>query len=149
MTRRVGRDHDGAARRFLEDPAASEVAALVIGVWENAYDPPFSSERIVEALVASAGRLPSLKALFLGDVIAEECEISWIQQSDVTSLFDAYPLLEHFRVRGGSGLVIGTLRHGSLKSLVIETGGLDAAVVRGVGSSDLPSLEHLELWLGD
>lgn len=135
--------------RFLEDPAASEVVALVIGVWENAYDPPFSSERIVEALASSAERLPSLRALFLGDVIGEECEISWIQQSDVTSLFDAYPLLEHFRVRGGSGLVIGALRHGNLKSLVVESGGLDAAVVRGVGASDLPSLEHLELWLGE
>jgi hypothetical protein len=31
---------------------------------------------------------------------------------------------------------------------VIETGGLDASVTKQVLSSSLPSLEHLELWLG-
>lgn len=134
--------------RFLEDPAAPRVHALVIGAWENVYDSSVSSERIVEALVASAEKLAGLKAIFLADVICEEAEISWIQQSDVTAIFDAYPRLEEFRVRGGTGLVIGSLRHEQLRSLIVETGGLDAAVVRGIASSDLPRLEHLELWLG-
>lgn len=134
--------------RFLEDPASSRVRALVIGAWESVYDSSNSTEPIVEALVASAASLPALRALFLADVTREESEISWIGQSDVTPLFDAYPALEHFRVRGGEGLRIGTLRHENLRSLVVETGGLDRAVVRGVASSDLPRLEHLELWLG-
>jgi hypothetical protein len=134
--------------RFLEDPSAPRVHALVIGAWENVFDSSTSTERIVEALVASAERLASLKAIFLADVTGEEAEISWIQQSDVTALFDAYPHLEEFRVRGGSGLVIGSLRHENLRTLIVETGGLDASVVRGIASSALPRLEHLELWLG-
>ena len=144
-----GETMTGLLAGFLEDPAAGRVRALVIGPWENVYDSSTNSERIVEALVASAGTLTSLTAIFLGDVIREESEISWIQQSDVTPLFDAYPRLEHFRVRGGSGLVIGSLRHQGLKSLIVETGGLDAEVVRGIVSSELPRLDHLELWLGD
>jgi hypothetical protein len=133
--------------RFFEDPKASQVPGLVIGAWQGD-ESDLSSESIVEALVAARESLTSLRSLFLGDIISEENEISWIQQSDVTPLFDAYPNLENFQVRGGSNLVIGTIRHQKLRSLVVETGGLDAEVVRGIGSSDLPRLEHLELWLG-
>jgi hypothetical protein len=40
------------------------------------------------------------------------------------------------------------LRLASLRTLIVESGGLDASIVRQVASSDLPKLEHLELWLG-
>src|SRR5262249_52236852 len=39
-------------------------------------------------------------------------------------------------------------KHEALRSLVIESGGLSGSVVRAVGGSQLPNLEHLELWLG-
>lgn len=133
--------------RFLEDPAAGRVAGLVIGYWQGD-DSSESSAPIVEALVAARGRLVGLRALFLGDIIGEENEISWIEQSDVTPLFDAYPELREFRVRGGTGLVFGRLRHANLRSLIVETGGLGGEVVRAIAASDLPRLEHLELWLG-
>lgn len=134
---------------FLSVPRSGEVEALVVGVWGDLGGPLSDSGEVVAALAAAAGRLPSLRALFLGDIIGEEHEISWIEQTDVSPLFDAFPDLEHFRVRGGNGLRLGALRHERLKSLVVETGGLDASVVRDVTSSRLPSLEHLELWLGD
>ncbi|MBC7931695.1 MAG: STM4015 family protein [Rubrivivax sp.] len=134
---------------FLTEPGSGEVTALVVGVWGDLTGPLENSRETVEAVASAAGRLPSLRALFLGDIIGEEHEISWIEQTDVSSLFVAYPQLEHFRVRGGNGLRLGTFRHERLKSLVVESGGLDASVVRDVTSSQLPSLEHLELWLGD
>lgn len=133
--------------QFLEDSNAGQVGALIIGAWQGD-DSSTSSESIVEALVAARETLASLRGLFLGDITSEENEISWIEQSDVTPLFDAYPALEHFRVRGGTGLVFGTLRHANLRSLVVESGGLDERVVRGIAASELPALEHLELWLG-
>jgi hypothetical protein len=133
--------------RFLEDPNVARIPGLVVGFWQGE-DSEADSASIIEALVAARERLPELRALFLGDITREENEISWIQQSDVTPLLEAYPALEHFRVRGGSGLAIRPLRHEKLRSLVVETGGLDAQVVRGIVSSDLPMLEHLELWLG-
>src|SRR5919199_1803102 len=134
---------------LLADPRASEVQALVVGVWGDLSGPLGGSHETVEALAAASGRLPGLRALFLGDIVSEEHEISWIQQSLVLPIFTAYPELEHFRVRGGEGLRFGTFRHERLKSLVVESGGLDASVVRDITSSELPSLEHLELWLGD
>ena len=134
---------------LLDEPGAGEVTALVVGVWGDLTGPLGGSGEVVAALAAAADRLPGLRALFLGDILSEEHEISWIEQSDVSPLFAAYPQLEHFRVRGGNGLRLGTLRHAHLKSLVVESGGLDASVVRDVTSSELPALEHLELWLGD
>ncbi|MBX9692050.1 MAG: STM4015 family protein, partial [Cyanobacteria bacterium] len=85
---------------------------------------------------------------FFGDITYEESEISWIEQGDVSALFTAYPQLEHFCVRGGNNLNLGTLNHANLKSLIIQTGGLSREVVAQVCRAELPALEHLELWLG-
>src|SRR5262249_24887366 len=123
------------------------IIGLVVGAWEEMFEDG-ASARIVEALVVARDRLPNLRALFFGDIISEECEISWIRQTDISPLFDAYPRLEYFCVRGAEGLQLGALRHQNLKSLIIQSGGLGAAVTRAAISADLPALEHLELWLG-
>jgi hypothetical protein len=134
--------------QFLDDPRAGQVSGIVIGMWEDPFESAVGSDRIVAALVAARQRLPSLKAIFLGDITYEECEISWINQTDVSPLLDAYPELEYFRVRGGQGLVLGWPHHEALRTLIIESGGLPPEVVRAVGGAHLPRLEHLELWLG-
>lgn len=127
---------------FLNDPAVHQVTGIVVGSWDEL-------DVIVAALVAARDRLPHLTALFLGDIIREEYEISWITQTDVSSLFTAYPNLEHLRLRGGNGLSLGRVRHERLTSLIIESGGLPASVLQEVTTATLPALEHLELWLGD
>jgi hypothetical protein len=159
---------------FLDDPSSSQVSGIVIGDWGmltirrrlpkwirqvsgiviGNSEPMTSlmeqtSAIVVESLVAARDRLPSLRAIFFGDILSEECEISWIRQSDVSPLFAAYPQLEHFCVRGADGLSLGALKHDRLKSLIIQSGGLGANVVREVAAAELPELEHLELWLGD
>lgn len=131
---------------FLDDDSASQIAGLVVGPWD--YEMSVDSSPIVAALVESRDRLPNLTTLFIGDILSEENEISWIQQGDVSPLFAAFPNLEHFGVRGGDGLSIGSPQHEHLKSLVIQTGGLDAGIVHALTTAHLPQLEHLELWLG-
>ncbi|MET7766855.1 STM4015 family protein [Streptomyces sp. NPDC005393] len=135
-----------AFERFLDTVSASRVRALIIGQWGEAYDN--DSGEIVELLVAAKDRLTSLEAVFLGDIIPEQAEISWIEQSDVTPVLNAYPRLREFGVRGGSGLVFPAVTHENLRTLSFETGGLPGEVVRGVGDSQLPALEYLEMWLG-
>ncbi|MBX9421813.1 MULTISPECIES: STM4015 family protein [Streptomyces] len=132
--------------RFLKTVDAGRVRALVVGGWDEAYDT--SSAAIVTALIGANDRLTALEAVFLGDMLSEDCEISWIVQSDVTPLLAAYPALREFGVRGGTGLVFPPVRHTGLETLVVEAGGLGAEVVRGITGSDLPALENLELWLG-
>ncbi|MBA3469194.1 MAG: STM4015 family protein [Herpetosiphonaceae bacterium] len=150
---RIGVSYDDADGAWLDQldallssPAAAETTALVFGMWSADGG---DSAGIVEALVAGRDRLPKLQAIFIGDILYEEQEISWIQQSDVSPLFDAFPKLEHLCIRGANGLSLGALRHANLRSLVIQSGGLSRAVVAEVSAGQLPSLEHLELWLGD
>ncbi|MFH9863244.1 STM4015 family protein [Streptomyces sp. NPDC017202] len=135
-----------AFARFCAAVDTTRVRALIVGAWQEAYDSEPTA--VVEALVAARERFPALRALFVGDMVMEECEISWINQTDLTPLLAAYPELEEFGVRGGSGLRFPALRHDALRRLTIESGGLPAEVVRGIGASDLPALEHLDLWLG-
>jgi hypothetical protein len=137
-------------KSFLADPAVGLVEALVVGCCWGSSRSVGSAEAgaLVGGLVAARGRLPRLRALFLGDITWRELEISWIRQTDITPLFKAFPNLEHFRSRGGNGLVLNKLRHERLKSLVIEASDLPREVVLAVGKCELPALEHLEIWTG-
>ncbi|MFF9392206.1 STM4015 family protein [Streptomyces griseoluteus] len=138
---------EDAFARFLATVDTTRVRALIVGAWTEAYET--DSSAVTAALLAARDRLPALRALFLGDLVMEEAELSWIQQSDVSGLLTGFPELAEFGVRGGTGLEFPALEHAALRKLVVETGGLPVEVVRGVGGSGLPVLEHLELWLGD
>ncbi len=127
---------------FLDDPAANQITGIVVGTWISLRAPEDDSGQVVEALVAARDRLPNLQAIFLVDITYEENEISWINQSDVSPLFDAYPVLEHFRVRGSQGLTLGALQHERLKSLIIQSGGLPVTFVREVIAAQLPELSR-------
>jgi hypothetical protein len=129
---------------FAAEPWADRVRALVIGQWGSAYDSPPP----LDYLIATLPTLTALTALFIGEMTYEECEISWIEQGDITPLLEALPRLETFTIRGGNQLQLRPIRHESLRRLTFEAGGLPADVVRAVGECDLPALEHLELWLG-
>lgn len=131
---------------LASSPRAPEIVALVTGSFTS--DTSDSTAEVVAALVAAAPRFPALRALFLCDITVEECEISWIEQCDLGPLLDAYPSLQVLRVRGGTNLGLGQGRHAALQVLVIETGGLDASVVKTVSRGGFPELNHLELWLG-
>lgn len=135
-----------AFARFAESVDTRQVRALIVGGWSEAYETPNTG--IVAALAGAAGEFPALRSLFVGDITFEECEISWIQQSDVGPLLRAYPALEEFGVRGGEGLVFPPVEHATLRVLRVETGGMPREVVRGVAMSELPALTELDLWLG-
>lgn len=136
---------EDAFAKFCAVVDTTRVRALIIGDWD-AMDLDPKDE--IETLTAARDRLPALRAVFLGDIVSEECELSWINQCDVTPLLAGFPDLEEFGLRGSQGLAFPALRHERLRKLVMQTGGLPAEVVRGVGASELPALEHLDLWLG-
>jgi hypothetical protein len=133
--------------RFLRTVDTAEVTALIIGYWGAEYDSGAADP--VALLTAAAASFPKLRALFLGDITGEESEISWIEHSDVTPLLAAFPDLERIEVRGSQGLVLDPVKSERLRVLRLESGGLPAQVVRAVGASELPNLEHLDLWLGE
>jgi predicted DNA-binding WGR domain protein len=147
-------DYDGDEALFLSrldallaDPKIGELRALVVGNWfaDVSEDAPSA---LYQRLIAAGPRLRSLKGLFLGDVIQEEAEISWIHQGDVAPVVHAIPTLEELVVRGGDGLRFAGLRHPGLTSLTAQSGGLAAETVRDIVGADLPALRRLTLWLG-
>ncbi|MFN6566074.1 STM4015 family protein [Dendronalium sp. ChiSLP03b] len=134
--------------QLQQDPQVDKLEALVIGTWEGEMAGG-SSSFLIEALVGAKDWFPSLKALFIGDIHYSECEISWIVQSDISPILEAYPNLEILQVRGGDGLAFTPfVGHENLKALIVETGGLSSATIAQICALDLPKLQHLELWLG-
>lgn len=132
---------------FSRTEAAAQCSAIVIGAWQGG-DSGTDSSAVIAALVSHKERFPHLVALYLGDITYEENEMSWIQQSDLSPLLDAYPQLQLLRTRGGEGLQISRPQHAGLRALAMETGGMDASVVQSLGKAQFPNLEYLELWLG-
>lgn len=132
---------------LLQDPQVDQLEALVIGSWtQEMYK--CSSSIVVNALVAAKEQLINLKAVFIGEITYQESEISWIIQSDMSPLLAAYPNLEVLQVRGGEGLAFNSLNHKHLKTLIVQTGGLNRNAIAQIFAGNLPALEHLELWLG-
>jgi len=137
-------EFEAAFGQLLERTGPAGPTALIIGQWGSAYDTAFPTD----LLVRNAARLGRLRALFIGEMSSEECEISWIQQGDITGVLEAFPALERLWVRGAEGLALTPLRHQGLRELVLQSGGLPATVIRAIGACDLPNLTRLELWLG-
>lgn len=137
-------EFEAAFERLLARSGPAGPTALIVGEWGSAYETAFPAD----LLVRNAARLGGLRALFIAEMSSEQCEISWINQGDITPLLRAFPALERLWVRGAQGLELTPLRHEGLRELVIQSGGLPAEVIRAIGASDLPHLTHLELWLG-
>jgi predicted DNA-binding WGR domain protein len=124
-----------------------ELDTLVIGMWsEETFDNDASV--VLDKLIEGKDKLSGLKHLFVGDMDYEECEMSWIQQTDYSNFYQHFQSLETLGIRGGEKLKLGKINLPNLKNLIIETGGLGHDVIEDIVNSNLEGLEHLEIWLG-
>jgi hypothetical protein len=133
---------------LISHTAAAKVEALVIGL-ATFNDEPAELRESIGALVAAAGLLPSVRAIYFGDVSTDRSELSWIPCGDQARLANAFQNLEVLHVRGSGDCVFQGLQHRTLSKVIIETGGLRAQAVKDLLVADLPALRHLELFLGD
>lgn len=133
---------------FLGSDAAATTDCLVLASWEEAHET--SPQAALDLLCQKLSRVPKLRELVVGDMESEECEISWIIQADYTRLLQEMTQLESLRIQGSNCLKLSTkpLVHRALRTLVIRCGGLEKEILACVAKADLPSLEHLELYLG-
>ncbi|WP_033322921.1 STM4015 family protein [Actinomadura atramentaria] len=141
----AGATYAEAFEALLDETDTARLTALVVGYWDADHD---VRGHPTDLLAEAADAFPNLRSVFLGDVTVAESEISWIGHVDITPLFTEFPALERLDVRGSGGLAFDPLAHGALRTLRFESGGLPPDVVRALGASDLPVLEHLDLWLG-
>lgn len=141
-----GKRIEDEIEKLAGSPEAATLHSLIIGDWGESYET--SSKTTVEALVKHSAAFPALRKLFIGDMSYEECEISWIVQSDLSPLLTAYPELQTLKVQGGNELSFSSLQHDKLEELVIITGGLGKDVIKSIAESELPNLTKLELYFG-
>lgn len=141
-----GKRMETEIERLSSSPEAATLTSLTIGDWGQAYEQ--SSEVVVETLVKHKASFPALRKLFIGDMSYEECEISWINQTDLSPLLPAFPELQSLTAQGGTDLRLSQLQHDKLEELIIITGGLSKAVLADIAASRLPNLRKLELYLG-
>ena len=134
-------------RALLALPVAPHLRGLSVGSWGAPYENDSAS--VAEAVAAAAPQLPGLNTLVFGDISMEEAEASWIENSELGPMINAYSNLTSLLVRGGTNLGLTGLRLPKLTTLVVQTGGLDSGVVQQLLDAELPSLTHLELYTGD
>ena len=134
---------------FLSTVDVTRVKALIIGNWIEDYDPSTEPSLGTAALIANAERFSALEALFIGDIDSEESEVSWITQNDPAPVLAAFPGLRVFGLRGTTELSMQPLKHGTLRELTFQGGGLPSSVAQAIAASELPSLADLELYLGE
>lgn len=127
-------------------PESKTLESLIIGDWGQAYEN--SPQEFMDTLVGLAPNFPALRKLYIGEMDSEECEVSWIVQTDLTPLLGAFPELTSFTVQGSNELSLEPLRHAKLEELVIVCGGLSKGVLASIAKAELPELRKLEVYLG-
>lgn len=132
--------------KLASRPDSARLSILTIGEWGQAYEN--SPDSVLDTLIRHKDQFPQLKRLFIGDMSFEECEVSWINQTNLSPLLTAFPNLESLSIKGSQGLSLQPLEHEKLQELVVICGGLPQSVLAEIKAARLPELRKLELYLG-
>lgn len=133
---------------IMADPEFGQLEEIVIGCWGEAWDDEEGAQPLIDGIVENKEKFSHIRSLFIGDMDYEDCEVSWIIQADYSALWAAMPQLEELTIKGSTGLVLGDVRHDTLKSLTIICGGLPADVIGEIRDAKLPELRKLLLYIG-
>ena len=132
-------------KEYIDEHGKYENEELIIGMWEGAYEK--DPKNLVDFLVKNAEKFPNLKKIYWGDISWEECEVSWIQNTDLAPLVNNFKLTS-LTVNGGNGLRLKNMKSDTLKKLEIISGGTSKDALNDIINSEIPNLEHLEIYMG-
>lgn len=133
---------------IMKDGDFASLEEIVIGCWGEVWDDEAGAQTLVDGIVANKNQFSHIKSLFVGDMDYEDCEVSWINQADYSTLWEAMPQLEKLTIKGSNGLTLGTIQHEKLQELEIICGGLPESVIKEVQNAKLPALKKLLLYIG-
>lgn len=140
-----GLEPDHVIEKILADPEFPGLHELIIGDW-GAWEG--SCQPIIDGIVERADTFAHIEKLFIGDMDYEECEVSWINQGNYSSLWAALPGLRELTIKGSQDLELGEISHENLEALTIICGGLGSDVIASIQKAKLPSLKKLLLYIG-
>ncbi|ALF54106.1 hypothetical protein ACX27_16675 [Nostoc piscinale CENA21] len=158
--------------RLLKDSKAKDIEAIKCEVYYRNPEIKTAFKDFTDILVNACELLTNLKALLIGDycdLINIKYQESNINVCSIHPLLKAYHNLELLHIRGcmvkedilkpelkivqvrnhqnNSNIPIKSLKHESLKTLIVDADGISDANLAKVCNLDLPSLEYFELWL--
>ncbi len=138
--------------KALSHPAGRLVRKLTLGV-PLISAPDWHLEALART-IANCGPLPRLTTLDMSVTSPAMDQISWRRVGDISCIWSALPHLEVLLLQGSEGREglaskLAPIHAPKLERFVFESGGLDQSVPLELAAADLPSLVHLELWLGD
>lgn len=125
---------------------ASATTHFVAGIACEAYEMS-NTNVVLESLVKHKAALPNLVSLFLNDIDSEECELSWLIEGDLTPVWEHFPNLREFTIRGYPG-EMGVISMPHLERFTVECSGMTKKNLEQIFAANMPNLTHLELWLG-
>jgi hypothetical protein len=137
----------------LKHPAGHFVRELTLGL-----PPDLNLNWHLEDLaqtIAKVSPLPCLRKLDMSVTSPAMDQISWRRVGDISCIWKAVPQLEELLLQGSQGSdgkipsKLAPIDAPKLKRFVFISGGLDESVPLELAAAQLPSLEHLELWLGE
>lgn len=134
--------------KYLDKHGVYDNDSLTIGYWEEAWEENSEVQGIVETIVNNKDKFPNLKNIYFGDIDSEECEISWIMNTNLAPLINEFKI-ESFTVKGGTNLRFENLNSEHLKELVIISGGTSIETIKDILQGNIPNIERLEIYLGD
>lgn len=134
------------AIEVLEDPELPSLDQIIIGQYTPGYDTPIDD--LLNTFIENKDKLQHIKSFFFGDMDSMECEISWIEQGNYEEFLKAFPNINELIIKGSNELTLGQINHENLERLEIISGGLPVSVLEEIGSSNLPKLKTLVLFLG-
>jgi hypothetical protein len=132
---------------LLHNDEAKKIPHLVIGHWNECYEAG-ASEKIIADLIKHKAEFAYLESLFIGDIEGEECELSWIVQTEYAPLLENFPNLKSLTIKGSQQLSFEKIAHANLTHFEIISGGLPSSVIDKIADANLPSLESLRLYFG-
>jgi hypothetical protein len=131
---------------FLKLEGIANIDTLLLGVWtEPCLNTP---DEAIKQLIDHRASLPKLSALFIGDIDEEDCMVSFMQQTNLSAIYEAFPALQTLKTRGTQGLSLGRLQLPQLHTLIMVSQSLDVDILDQISAAEIPQLSHLELWLG-
>jgi hypothetical protein len=139
---------------LMQNPNVNKIENLVFG-----YCGYGCSAYSIHILIEHHQLLAGLKNLFIGDIIDSEYPFYHMpQDDDISEILSTYNSLESLHIRTGSNRCSDNgylrfrskegLKHEILKVLRIESTGMSKQTLIDIQNLELPSLEYLELWIG-
>ena len=134
------------AKFILNDELLPQLKHLVIGNWGNAWDS--GPDEIIKMIIDNSSKFAHLESLFVGDMDAEECEISWIQHGDYSEMLKMLPNLRSFTMMGVPGNLGDDIDLPQMEEIEVICGGLPLHIVTQLKNAKLPNLKKLVLYMG-